>query len=254
MKAYSEWGYDKVIIDKIEPTHFVRNFLVMSLVKKYSGKVGIRSVCEIGCGTGSLSCRLGSLGLGVYALDLDKNAIRLARKFNKNINVRYSSKDVLRIERSEKYDLVVCIEVLEHIKEDRKALAKINRLLKPGGLLLMTVPIHEKYRREFDNRSGHIRRYNPAELLKKIKEAGFEISYSRHFNFPFLWLWYFLIYLPYSNKKEKEISHSRSAKKTLPKWIYALNVINKFFLIDLLFNSKKYSTDMVVVAQKYKNI
>ena len=252
MKAYSEWGQQKVVIGKIEPTHYVRNYLVHRLVQKYSKKYNIKDVCEIGCGTGSLSIEMAKLGLKVDASDLDKNAIKLARKFNSHNNVSYTSRNVLALKSKKKYGMVVSIEVIEHIEEDRKALLKISSVLKDGGILLVTAPIHEKYRREFDDRSGHVRRYDPEDLLRKIKQEGFEILHFRYFNFPFLWLWYFYFYLPYSNKKEKQMKSSKNTKKSLPKWIGILKIINKPFLVDLLFNSKKYSTDMLVIGRKLR--
>src|SRR3989338_1745286 len=249
MKAYAEWGSEKVVIDKIEPTHYVRNFLVRKLIKKYSPRKGIKSICEIGCGTGSLSIELGRRGFKVDASDLDKNAIELADKFNRHFNVKYSSQNILGIKSKKKYDMVIAIEVLEHIPEDTKALSKIEGILREEGLLLITVPIHEKYRREFDNRSGHIRRYVPKDLIEKIKSRGFRMIYARYFNFPLLWMWYFYAYLPYSNKKENKMK-SEGAGKKLPVWIKIMNIINKAFLADLIFNSKKYSTNILVIAQK----
>jgi hypothetical protein len=66
-----------------------------------------------------------------------------------------------------------------------------------------------------------------------------------------LWLWYFFVYLPYSNKKERDLFQANGKKyKKLPKWIIILNVINKFFLVDLIFNVKEFSTDMLVIAKK----
>lgn len=250
MRTYTEWGEQKVIIDKLEPTHYVRNFLVMHLIKKLVRQYRLRNVCEIGCGTGSLSVAMGKLGLHVDASDLDRNAISLAKRFNHNTNVSYSTTDVMGLKRSKQYDLLTTLEVLEHIKEDKKALSRMHKAVRKGGFLLLTVPINEKYRRDFDNRSGHIRRYAPSNLIKKVEEAGFSITKMKYFNFPFLWLWYFLVYLPYSDRKEKNMVSSRSGKKELPKWVWAMNIINKFFLIDLLFNSKRFSTDMLILARK----
>lgn len=252
MKAYAEWGADKVIIDKVEPTHYVRNFLVLKLIKKYARKFGIKDVCEIGCGTGPLSIELGKLGFKVDASDLDQNAVNLARKFNGHENINYTSSNVLELKGSKKYDLIAAVEVIEHIQKDTKALSKMNGILNDNGLILITVPIHEKYRREFDNRSGHIRRHEPKELMQKIKDAGFDILHVRYFNFPFLWLWYFHIYLPYSDKKERKAVTSDKPQKKLPKWISVMNVVNKLFLVDLLFNVRKYSTNVLVIGRKIK--
>ena len=251
MKAYLEWGADKVTIDRIEPTHYFRNRMVLRLIKKLSKKHQIKEVCEIGCGTGSLSLNLGKSGLKVDAFDIDKNAVALAKNFSSNKNVRYISKDALYINSSRKYDMVMAIEVLEHIKEDSKVLLKLKNILKKNGLLFITVPIHEKYRKSFDNRSGHIRRYNPDDLLQKVRNAGFDVQYVRYFNFPLLWVWYFRAYIPYSDRKEREVSALKS--KRLPKYAWIVRILNKLFFLDMLFNSKKYSTDMLVIGKKRNN-
>lgn len=243
MKAYKEWGKQKLIIDSIEPTHYVRNFLVYFTIKKISKENKIKNICEIGCGVGNLSSKLGKNGFKVDAFDLDNEAIALAKKYNKNNNVNFSSKNALKINSNNKYGMALAIEVIEHIKDDIKAIENAGRLLRKGGFLLITVPINEKYRTEFDNRSGHIRRYSEKDLVNKLKNAGFNILKIKYFNFPLLWLWYFHVYLPYSNKK------SSSKSKKLPFYVNLLRILNKLFLIDLLFNSEK-ATNIMVLARK----
>ena len=242
-KAYKDWGGQKLIIDSIEPTHYVRNFLVFSTIKNLSKKYKIKNICEIGCGVGILSSKLGKNNFFVEAFDIDRYAINLAKKYNKKKNVNFFSKDVLSLKTAKKYDLVLAIEVLEHIKNDTKALNNIARILNQKGFLLITVPINEKYRTEFDNRSGHIRRYNEMDLIKKLKKEKFIVFKEKYFNFPLLWLWYFNVYLPYSSKK------SGSKRKKLPFYAYLLKIFNKIFLIDLFFNSKK-ATNIMILAQK----
>jgi len=153
------------------------------------------------------------------------------------------TKNVLDFAAPKKYELVLAVEVIEHIKDDAKAIKNISSLLKPKGFFLLTVPINEQYRTDFDDRSGHIRRYSEEDLINKLKKAGFNIIRIKYFNFPLLWLWYFNIYLPYSNKK------SRNERKKLPFYVHFLRIFNKIFLVDLLFNSKK-ATNVMVLAQK----
>lgn len=243
MKAYKEWGKQKLIIDCIEPTHYVRNFLVFQTITKLAKNNRIRNICEIGCGVGILSNKLGKKGFAVDAFDLDKNAIKLAKNHNKNQNVNFSSKDILIFSINKKYDLVIAIEVLEHIKDDVKAIRNANKLLRKNGFFLITVPINEKYRTEFDNRSGHVRRYDEKDLTNKLKKQGFSIIKIKYFNFPLLWLWYFNVYLLYGSKK------SKSKEKKLPFYVDLLRIFNKIFLIDLIFNSKK-ATNIMILAQK----
>jgi len=243
MKAYKDWGKQKLVIDSIEPTHYVRTFLVYSTIKKLAGTYGIKNICEIGCGVGILSSKLGKSGFNVNAFDLDRNAVRLAKRHSKNENVNFFSADVLRMDTKKKYDLVLAVEVIEHIKDDAQAIKNIGKMLNPNGFFLLTVPINEDYRTEFDSRSGHIRRYTEKDLTDKLKKAGFAIIKIKYFNFPLLWLWYFKFYLPYSSKK------SKSQRKKLPFYVHLLKIFNKVFLMDLCFNSKK-ATNIMVLSRK----
>lgn len=243
MKAYREWGKQKITIDSIEPTHYVRNFLIFSAIKKLSKLRKVKDICEIGCGVGILSDKLGKAGFKVDAFDLDKNAVNLANRYNKGKNVKFSHENILTKKINKKYDLVLAVEVLEHIKNDSKAVKNVSGLLNPNGFFLITVPINEGYRTEFDNRSGHIRRYSKKDLTAKLEKENFRIIKTKYFNFPLLWLWYFYFYLPYSNKK------SKSSAKKLPFYAHFLRIVNKIFLIDLLFSSSK-ATNIMVLAQK----
>ncbi|MBI1936239.1 class I SAM-dependent methyltransferase [Candidatus Woesearchaeota archaeon] len=244
MKAYREWGEQKLLIDEIEPTHYVRNFLVYSTIKKISQNNKINNICEIGCGVGNLSKKLGENGFKVDAFDLDRNAIQLAKQYNQTKNVNFFSKDVLKLETRKKYDLVMAIEVIEHIQDDIGAIRNAGRILNKNGFLLITVPINEKYRTNFDNRSGHVRRYYVEDLTGKLRQQGFNIVKTKYFNFPFLWLWYFYAYLPFSDKS----SRNAGKEKKLPFYVLFLRIFNKLFLIDLLFNSKR-ATNVMILAQ-----
>ena len=242
-KAYKDWGNQKLVIDSIEPTHYVRNFLVFNTIRKLSINYNIKDICEIGCGVGILSSKLGRKGFEVDAFDLDKDAINLAKKYNKNENVHFFSENVLSLDAKKKYDMVSAVEVIEHIKNDESAIKNAASMLNKSGFFLLTVPVNEKYRTEFDNRSGHIRRHSENDLIHKLKKQNFKILKIRYFSFPLLWLWYFNVYLPYSSRK------SKSNKKKLPFYVHLLKVFNKIFLADLFFNSKK-ATNIMVLAQK----
>jgi SAM-dependent methyltransferase len=88
----------------------------------------------------------------------------------------------------EQFDIVICSHVLEHV-EDRKALRELNRVLRPGGLLLLMVPVIEgwlttyednsvmtdKDRTRFFGQRDHKRLYG-ADIRHRIEEAKFEIS------------------------------------------------------------------------------
>lgn len=74
---------------------------------------------------------------------------------------------------------VICSEVLEHIPDDEKALSEIARVLKPGGSLLMTVPMHQYFFHYDDRFVGHFRRYNPDAITRSLESKGLEVIECR---------------------------------------------------------------------------
>jgi SAM-dependent methyltransferase len=70
--------------------------------------------------------------------------------------------------------MVVCSEVIEHIKDDHAALREMARILGPGGELILTVPSHAYYFGWDDRFVQHWRRYKITELVKTLSDIGFE--------------------------------------------------------------------------------
>ena len=69
--------------------------------------------------------------------------------------------------------LVVAFDVLEHIPDDKQAVAELYRCLRPGGQLLVAVPCDMRLWSEHDNAVDHVRRYERDELVDLISGAGF---------------------------------------------------------------------------------
>lgn len=76
------------------------------------------------------------------------------------------------------FDLVVACDVIEHVDDDRRAFAELSRVLKPGGRLIFSVPLHPAHWTEFDDYVGHARRYEPAELTGLIAHNGLVVEKS----------------------------------------------------------------------------
>lgn len=79
-------------------------------------------------------------------------------------------------------DTVVCLNVLEHIKDDRSVLLHLNKTLAIESRLVFLVPFNPKLTSEFDRQIGHFRRYEPGELDAKMTEAGFRVERQFYFN------------------------------------------------------------------------
>jgi SAM-dependent methyltransferase len=68
---------------------------------------------------------------------------------------------------------VICSEVLEHLEQDQLALQELFRVLRPGGQLLLTVPLHAYFWGQDDEIVGHFRRYELAQLASRLTDLGF---------------------------------------------------------------------------------
>jgi len=80
------------------------------------------------------------------------------------------------------YDLVALLDVLEHVPDDKNSLRAIYKLLKPGGALLLTVPINPWMWSAHDVAHHHHRRYRPVEIRKLAVDAGYAIELLSPFN------------------------------------------------------------------------
>ena len=79
------------------------------------------------------------------------------------------------------FDLVAAFDIVEHVAEDEAALMELSRVLKLGGSLLLSMPLHPSRWTAFDDMVGHHRRYTLEELVAKLSTAGLEVERSAAF-------------------------------------------------------------------------
>src|SRR4029077_12266399 len=85
------------------------------------------------------------------------------------------------------FDLVTALDVVEHIDDDLGALREMKRVIKPPGLLLLTVPAYRFLWGRQDDINLHKRRYVARELRSRLQAAGFEglrLTYMNSILFP----------------------------------------------------------------------
>jgi SAM-dependent methyltransferase len=78
------------------------------------------------------------------------------------------------------YDVILCINVLEHIEDDEAALRELYAALKSGGMLVLYVPAFRLLWSAMDDLAGHQRRYRRSELERRVNGCGFRIVASRY--------------------------------------------------------------------------
>jgi len=165
------------------------------LADRFRAALGQR-VLEIGAGFGNMTRQLTGREL-VVASDLDAVALEYLRgTFREDPAVRVASyrfplDPAGRAEvRALKFDTVVCLNVLEHIEDDRATLSDLHAVLEPGGRLVLVVPALARLYGTLDEHLHHFRRYEKAELEEKIRTAGFAVEDCRFLNRPAILGWY----------------------------------------------------------------
>jgi len=141
-------------------------------------------ILDVGCGTGINLKYLQILG-DVYGLDISKNALIFSQ--NRGLpSLICGSADKLPF-KDELFDLVLALDVIEHIDEDLSAVRELNRVLKPGGRLILTVPAFQFLWTSHDLALHHKRRYTRSGILSILRLGGFENEKATYWNF-FLFL------------------------------------------------------------------
>lgn len=97
-------------------------------------------VLDIGCGNGNISNQLGELGHLVLGIDISEEAINVAKKKNKLINVEFKAISAEELTVNEKFDVIVCSEVIEHLNNPELIIQALKKLLSEKGVLIITVP------------------------------------------------------------------------------------------------------------------
>jgi SAM-dependent methyltransferase len=178
------------------PRHDYREALVLRrLLPALPGP----EVLNAGAGAGSLTLKLAARGLRVTSVDASPELCMwtseaLRARGLEEVNPVMAG-DLERLDLPDAaFDAAVCAEVLEHLDDDAAALRELHRVLRPGGLLLLTVPANP-FRYDWTDRwAGHRRRYAPDALAARMLEAGFPAPEVLAWGFPMTGLYHRQVY------------------------------------------------------------
>jgi SAM-dependent methyltransferase len=136
-------------------------------------------ILDAGCGSGRTIDELARYGRAV-GVDASETAIRTAHSRGR-IGVRVGSLEALPFP-DDAFDLITCLDVLEHLPDDRAALAELRRVCRPNGWLVVTVPAYPRLWSAHDVANLHFRRYRRRELRAAVAHAGWALERDTHFN------------------------------------------------------------------------
>ena len=148
------------------------------------GRAGARHILDAGCGDGAFLAFMHRLGFRVTGIELAEGAATRARRRCPDADVWIASLEETLPFDDQAFDAIWCTEVLEHLFHVHVALAELSRVLRPGGMLILTTPYHGLLKnlliallgfdRHFNPEISHIRFFTRRSLERSLQRAGFE--------------------------------------------------------------------------------
>lgn len=213
--------------------HKGKRLHVFSIMKKFGRRKP--KVLDVGCGTGYLLKELSRYSQA-YGLDKSKRSLSFCSKrgLKKIYNIDIERDTFPNV----KFDIITALDVIEHIKDDKKAMINISKSLKKGGVVIVTTPAFEKLWSYWDVEVGHYRRYSTKEIKKLFRESGFTIAYMRFTNISI-----FVPALMIRMIKEKFNPHN--SKQHSSDFIKVPNFINA--LLYLILKIEMYISSLIFI-------
>ena len=144
-------------------------------------------VLDLRCLAGHLAVRLARAGHSVSGLDAYPGAVEMTNALAKQHGLGEIARLwnltglATRFEPA-RFDTVLCLDVLNHVADDKATLADIAKVLKPRGRLVLAVPAFHRLLGARDRKLGHLRRYRKSELVELLSTEGFRVDSMRHWN------------------------------------------------------------------------
>ena len=177
-------------------THSLLGMLDREVASRHSSRAGAPAapamlVLDVGCGAGNMHHHLLRYGQ-VRGIDCFFTPLRVAQQRGHLVSQAKGSAIAFP---DSSFELVTALDVIEHCQDDAAVLSECARVLKPGGLLAVTVPAFPWLWSDNDTINGHRRRYRPVELAGKLKGAGLAVRRLTCNNFSVLPMAAALIFL-----------------------------------------------------------
>lgn len=141
---------------------------------------GEGSALDAGCGSGRTLLELARYCRSISGLELNPEAAQVARGRG-NFDVRTGRVEELPWT-EQTFDLITCLDVIEHTPDDVVALRELRRVSRPDGWLVLTVPAYQALWSGHDEMNHHFRRYSRRRLARAVLEAGWQLERVTFFN------------------------------------------------------------------------
>ena len=167
-----------------ETRHFwfvgTRNVIVDVLSRALGPAMSGARVLDVGCGTGYTLSRLPNT-VRATGIDISSTSVALARERAPHATIVQGSATALPFDDGA-FDACIALDVLEHLDDDLDAARELRRVVRPGGVVLITVPALKILWHAHDEALHHRRRYRLREIVSVVERAGLRIDTATYYN------------------------------------------------------------------------
>lgn len=168
---------------ELERTHWWfrgRRTVYLGLLRHHLAGRRPARILDLGCGMGGFLEELSRIGDHVYPSDIDLTSLGQCRERGFPDGVIASGYQLPYADES--FDLVCLFDAIEHVEDDERAMREVQRVLRPGGHVLVSVPAYQFLYANNDRVAGHYRRYDRKMLRRVFEQAGLEVQRNTHTN------------------------------------------------------------------------
>jgi 2-polyprenyl-3-methyl-5-hydroxy-6-metoxy-1,4-benzoquinol methylase len=215
-------------LETISENYRFNDWIYKQIRTRLNEKMG--NILEVGSGLGTFSEKIfRDMGPSSHLMLTD-----FSIRYVHSLKTKYSSFQNVSVDRMDldsreeyskigygKYDSIIALNVLEHVKDDLLALQELYKMLKNGGILIILVPCHKFLFNVIDEKIGHYRRYTKKELHSKINETNFTVTYMHYFNTAGMVGWFF------NGNMLKNAEINRTASKWFDRLVPVLNYLDR---------------------------
>jgi SAM-dependent methyltransferase len=201
-------------------------------------------ILEAGCGTGGNLSLLAQYGQ-VFAIESNEMAREFASQ-NPDAEVKAGMLPNDIPFQNEKFDLIVLLDVLEHLEEDARSLQALSGRVKAGGYLVVTVPALPLLWSQHDDKHHHYRRYVKTGLRQLVENADFKIIKLSYFNF---FLFPMVLLTRLLQRASKKAQDDLSLPSPWFNWLLKKIFASERYLINIL--SLPIGVSLILIAQTH---
>lgn len=182
-----KYSFLRIAFYKLLDIFFLRSWYVRRELTKLRKILGEKTIeiYDAGTGFGQYSYFMSKelIPANIFSADIKEDWIKDAKDFFSKIhaeNVKFNTEDLLSINHENKFDLILCVDVMEHIHDDIKVFSNFYRALKKGGFLIINTPsvfggsdVHSDDDESFIGEHARVG-YSQEDLENKLHPIGFE--------------------------------------------------------------------------------